>query len=108
MFREGDGVEVAAGVLGGADEAEIVIALRFADDDGGERDDSAALLCDREHEGGVVELAEDEGVEALGIEPGVDGLADGGVVGGEEHGRAVEGAGESAAGALGEGGCREE
>jgi hypothetical protein len=56
-------------------------------------------------EGAVVEVADDDGVDALGFEPLIERAADGGGIGGEEDGGAIEGAGEAASqvGELGSG-----
>lgn len=104
---DGDGIETGLDVIGAADDGDVELAGDLVLDDGGDGEDAVAALAEGLEQGAVVEVADDEGVDALGVEPELERAADGGGVRGQEHGGGVEGAGK-ALGEVGEFGSGEE
>src|SRR5687768_9142492 len=104
VLVERDRVEAFADVAEAANDLQVHLALDVVLDGGGCGEGAGAGAAEPEHEGAVVELAGDDGVDALGVEPEVEGPADLRVVGGEEHGLAVERFREAAAEAFCAGG----
>lgn len=92
----GEGEEREFAAFGLADGLEAVVFGGVAEADGGEGDESAGLDGHDFHEGEVIELGEEAGLDADAAEPGFDGAAKGGAFGGEERGGVVEGLGEAA------------
>ena len=85
------------GRVGPPDQGNVKFLLRLPIDDRRERKDADTILADRQHQGGIVKLADHIRVDSLGVEPAVERLPDGGVIRRQKHRRAVERFGKPAA-----------
>jgi hypothetical protein len=101
---DGDGVIPFADGVGAADDGDAELAADFVFDDGGDGEDAEIGAAEGGEGCAVVEFTDDQWANFAGGEPGVEGAAHGGGIGGEEHGGSVERVRESAAGFGGGGG----
>lgn len=90
----GNGVEAFADFGNPADEFDAVLSDDFVFGHGGRGEEAGAGLTEGFHEGAIGELASELGAEALGIEPVVEGAAQGGAWHGQEEGRILKRAGK--------------
>src|SRR6185437_7415369 len=95
LLLDGNRVEPLSHLVGPADQAHADLRLNLALHDRWSGKDSFSPLAKREHQGTVVEVANDKRVDALRIEPEIDCSANGTMSRGEKHRRAVERLGET-------------